>query len=254
METAKIDNGRQFDFGKTSREYAKYRDIYPQKLYDRLYALGVGAKESDWLDLGTGTGELPRGLASHGANIIAADISEEQIREAMALSQNFPNIQYIVGPAENIECEDNRFDVITACQCFWYFDPKVMVPQITRMLRPGGLFLKIYMSYLKEDPIASRSHALVKEWNPAWTGGSAAVEDLRIHYFENPHMENFLIDIPFTRESWHGRIKTCRGVLASMDKKTFAGFEEQHRQMLSQLPEQFTVAHKVFLTYYFIEK
>ncbi len=70
----------------------------------------------------------------------------------------------------------------------------------------------------------------------------------------NPIMDSFTIDLPFTRESWHGRIKACRGVLASMDTKTFERFEEAHIKILQQLPEQFTIKHKVFLTYYIITK
>ena len=45
MEKILVDNGQEFDFGKTSREYAAYRDIYPKELYERLYSLGVGTKE-----------------------------------------------------------------------------------------------------------------------------------------------------------------------------------------------------------------
>ena len=30
----RIDSGKAFDWGKTSREYAKYRDIYPEEFYD----------------------------------------------------------------------------------------------------------------------------------------------------------------------------------------------------------------------------
>ena len=60
MEKILVDNGQEFDFGKTSREYAAYRDIYPKELYERLYSLGVGTKGSRWLDLGTGTGVIPR--------------------------------------------------------------------------------------------------------------------------------------------------------------------------------------------------
>ena len=71
---------------------------------------------------------------------------------------------------------------------------------------------------------------------------------------DNPIMDSFTIDLPFTRESWHGRIKACRGVLASMDTKTFERFEEAHIKILQQLPEQFTIKHKVFLTYYIITK
>lgn len=254
MKKILVDNGQGFDFGKTSKEYAKYRDIYPQELYDKLYSLGVGVKDSDWLDLGTGTGVIPRGLAHYGANIIATDIAENQIQEAVRLSEGLSNIQYRVSSAEEMEFPDDSFDVITACQCFWYFDPQIIVPKIKAFLRNGGLFLKLYMSYLKDDPIASRSHALVKELNPNWVGGSAAVQDLKTHYFENPGMENFLLDIPFTKESWHGRIKASRGVLGSMDEKTLAMFEDKHMELLADLPEEFTVKHKAFLTYYRIEK
>ncbi len=65
-------------------------------------------------------------------------------------------------------------------------------------------------------------------------------------------MESFITDIPFTRESWYGRMKTCRGVLASMDEGTFNVFEKEHIQIMNMLPEKFTVRHKVFLTYYYL--
>ena len=31
-----IDKGKNFDWGKTSSDYAKYRDIYPQEFYDYI--------------------------------------------------------------------------------------------------------------------------------------------------------------------------------------------------------------------------
>lgn len=55
----KFDNGKAFDWGLTSEDYAKYRDIYPKKLYQRLKELGVANDGTSWLDLGTGTGMLP---------------------------------------------------------------------------------------------------------------------------------------------------------------------------------------------------
>ena len=69
MQNLIIDNGQGFDCGKTASEYAKHRDIYPKELYDRLLSLDVGMKNSVWLDLGTRTGVIPRGLAEYGANI-----------------------------------------------------------------------------------------------------------------------------------------------------------------------------------------
>ncbi len=252
MQKFQVDGGRAFDFGKTAQDYGAYRDIYPQALYDRLYALGVGAPGSAWLDLGTGSGVLPRALARYGAQIVAVDISPEQIEEAKKRSRAYPNITYQVCPAEEVAFPPGRFDVITACQCFWYFDPAIIVPKIRALLRPGGLFVKIYMGYSEDDPIARRSSALVKQLNPSWTSGAAAEQDLQVHYFPHPHEEHVSLALSFTRETWHGRMRTCRGVAASMDAPTLAKFDEMHRQMLSTCPEQFTIQHAVDLVYYYI--
>lgn len=31
-----IDSGKAFDWGRTSADYAKFRNIYPQEFYDRI--------------------------------------------------------------------------------------------------------------------------------------------------------------------------------------------------------------------------
>lgn len=165
MEKILVDDGKKFDFGKTSKEYGKYRDIYPEELFDKLYDIGVGKEGSRWLDLGTGTGVIPRGMAKYGADIVAVDISENQIQEAVELSEGMENIKYEVKAVEDLDYPGNSFDVITACQCFWYFDPNVIVPKIKSMLKPGGIFLKVYMSYMKEEPITKDSNGLVKAIN-----------------------------------------------------------------------------------------
>lgn len=50
-----IDNGQAFDWGRASKEYAKYRDIYPKEFYEKLAQLSLGVKGQDVLDIGTGT-------------------------------------------------------------------------------------------------------------------------------------------------------------------------------------------------------
>ena len=134
MEKIVVDDGQKFDFGKTSKEYAKYRDIYPEELFVKLHELGIGKKGTKWLDLGTGTGVMPRGMAHYGADIVAVDVAENQIKAARELSKDFTNIQYEVCSAEEIAYGENTFDAVTACQCFWYFDPNVIVPKIKSIL------------------------------------------------------------------------------------------------------------------------
>ena len=53
-----IDGGKPFDWGKTSKDYAKFRDIYPQEFYDKIRERKLCISGQTVLDIGTGTGVL----------------------------------------------------------------------------------------------------------------------------------------------------------------------------------------------------
>ena len=72
MKLNNIDEGKSFDWNLTSQNYAKYRDIYPPQLYEKLRELGVAADGSAWLDIGTGTGILPQNMYNENAVIYGA--------------------------------------------------------------------------------------------------------------------------------------------------------------------------------------
>lgn len=241
-----IDGGKAFDWGFTSEQYAAYRDIYPPELYERLRRLGVAKDGTAWLDIGTGTGILPQNLYNPNAKITGVDISEEQI--CYAKQQN-GNISYIVSPAENTCLPDNSFDSITAAQCFWYFDREAMKKEIRRLIKPGGRFIKILMDWAEDDIIASKSISQIKEFNPLWNPGTVSA-DMYDDLFEGRVTEAFYCDIPFTRESWHGRMCACRGTLASMNGEQFEKWSAAHKEMLSAYPDSFTVKHKVYISYF----
>ena len=251
MEMRQIDNGQAFDFGKTASAYAEYRDIYPRELYDRLRALGVAADGTAWLDLGTGTGVLPKNLYNPKARVTGADISEEQIAFARSeAAENGWDIDYIVSPAEATGLPDRAFDTVTAAQCFWYFDREKTRSEIKRLLKPGATFIKIVMDWDLSDPVAARSVGLVSEFNPEWTGGKGVGGDIYDDLFPGRRTDSFYADLPFTRESWHGRMRACRGTLASMDEDTFRDWERAHLEYLKSCPERFTVRHTVVYSWF----
>lgn len=133
IKDSRIDAGKAFDWGRTSKEYARYRDIYPEKFYRKVIDRGLCVKGQRVLDLGTGTGVLPRNLYSYGAEWTGTDISPEQIEQAKILSEAADmKIDFQVVPAEEISFPHETFDVITACQCFWYFDHEKLIPKIKR--------------------------------------------------------------------------------------------------------------------------
>lgn len=246
-----IDSGKDFDWGRTSSDYAKYRDIYPQEFYQKILSLGLCQKGQTVLDLGTGTGVLPRSLYSYGAKFIGSDISENQIRQARRLSEEASmDIDYLVSPAEEIDFPDDTFDVVTACQCFFYFDHKRLLPRLARMMKPGGKLAALYMAWLpKEDAIAGASEDLILKYNPLWSGCGETrrpipLPDLEGTPFELETSEVFDLSVTFTRESWNGRMKACRGVGASLSEEECAAFEKEHLALLDRIaPEKFEILH-----------
>lgn len=67
-------------------------------------------------------------------------------------------IEYQTVATEDIDFPKETFDVITACQCFWYFDHEKVMPKLRQILKKDGRLLLLYMAWLPfEDEIASES-------------------------------------------------------------------------------------------------
>lgn len=249
-----IDAGKSFDWDKTSADYALYRDVYPQKFYDRIVSRGLCVKAQTVLDLGTGTGVLPRNMYRYGAKWVGTDISENQIEQARLLSVG-KDIEYCVSPAESLDFPDNSFDVVTACQCFWYFDHEALIPKLLHFLKPGGKLLVLYMAWLPfEDKIAEASEKLVLKYSPQWSGAGETIHPIDIpqcysEFFDLIHHEEYPLFVHFTRESWNGRMKACRGVGASLTPNELNEWEAEHKKLLAETaPEEFNVLHYAALS------
>jgi hypothetical protein len=120
------------------------------------------------------------------------------------------------------------------------------------MLKPGGHFLILYMGWLPyEDELAEKSEEIILKYNPNWNGHGDTVHpvwvpDEYLGYFNLVSQKEFRVDVPFTRESWHGRMRACRGVGASMSSVILESWDKEHFNMLETIAsESFTVKHYV---------
>lgn len=157
------------------------------------------------------------------------------------------NIDYYAQSAENINFPDNSFDVITARQCFWYFNHEQIMPSFFDMLKSDGRILVLYMGWLPfEDKIAGESENLVLKYNPKWsdTIRPIAIPSCYCEKFEVVYHEEYPLKVHFTRESWNGRMKACRGVGASLSKEEVFAWEQEHIKLLLKIaPAEFDILH-----------
>ena len=134
------------NFSSQSSSYAKYRPAYPKAVY-RFLREKLDQTEKAW-DCGTGNGQVANELAKFFKEVLATDISQQQLDNAVIQ----PNIHYSVQPAEKTSFPDNSFDLITVAQAIHWFDFEAFYNEVKRVLKPNGIIAVIGYSLFKSNP------------------------------------------------------------------------------------------------------
>ena len=127
----------KFDTETTARHYAAARPTYPSALFDTLdELLGHGLAGARVVDVAAGTGISSRQLAERGARVTAVELSGAMIAELAAAS---PGVRAVQGSGHALPLADDSADLITYAQAWHWMDPAQALPEIRRVLRPGGV-------------------------------------------------------------------------------------------------------------------
>jgi SAM-dependent methyltransferase len=245
---------RNLDWSATSQDYLRYRPGYPKQFFTLLRQLGIGLAGQYILDLGSGTGALAVPFARQGAVVTAVDPSAGQIRAEKTAARKYGvKIKCKVASAENTGLPDHCFDVITASMCWTYFDIERMKIEVPRLLRPDGLLLVSTLIWERQEGgIVSQTHELIEKYNAEsrpgarkWSKGSIVPawsrDWLRLKTFHE-----FQVNLPFSRESWCGRIRACRWIGAVLSKKQTKAFDREHAALLQRIaPARFDIRHRI---------
>jgi SAM-dependent methyltransferase len=132
-----MNDRRELSFDRVADEYERTRPEYPPALLDLLPLEGDAAV----LDLGAGTGKLTRVLAERYRDVTAVEPLENM--RAM-LERVVPGVNALPGSAERIPLDDGSVDGVFAAQAFHWFETAVALPEIARVLRPGGVFAIVW--------------------------------------------------------------------------------------------------------------
>ena len=236
-----------------SHDYLRHRPGYPKQYFTLLRQLGIGSAGQDILDLGSGTGALAIPFAGQGARVTAVDPSEGQIRaQKLAALDAGVKIKFKVGHAEKTGLPDHSFDAITASMCWTYFDVEQMKVEVPRLLRPGGLLLVSTLIWdMSAGGIVPHTNELIQKYNAQarrkeHRRDRAVIPDWSRNWLRLITYHELRADLPFTRESWRGRIRACRWIGAALSRRQTEMFDREHEAMLERMaPPKFAVPHRI---------
>jgi ubiquinone/menaquinone biosynthesis C-methylase UbiE len=118
-------------FGGVAEAYERGRPTYPAEAVSWL----LGEQPLSVLELGAGTGKLTRVIAKLGHDVHATDPDPAMLQ---ILEREVPGVRTAEAGAEDIPLGDASVDAVIAGQAFHWFDLDRALPEIARVLRPGG--------------------------------------------------------------------------------------------------------------------
>ena len=245
------------DFGRHSEDYAAYRPGFPASFYQRIDA-SIPIRGSRSLDLATGPGTIALELAARGSSVVGIDISAELVATAKRVSEQRnleANVRFRVAKAEHTGLDANAFDLVTAGQCWHWFDRVAAMAEVQRVLRPGGVLAIAHYSYLAaHSPVARETEKLILKFNPSWSmAGSAGIfpeliDEVIDGGFRLVEQFCYQQDEVFSHARWRGRMRTCNGVgSGGLSPAEVLRFDEALSRLLhSKYPDPVLVAHRVW--------
>jgi SAM-dependent methyltransferase len=198
---------RANSFGARAAAYAEHRPDYPAEAI-RWILEPLGAGPHQVLDLAAGTGKLTGVLLAEGHHVTAVEPDEAMLSE---LVRHHGAARALPGTAERIPLPDGTVDAVVVGQAFHWFDPARAMPEIARVLRPGGVLAALWNDYDNSVP-------WVDEFVRTTHSSVSAQDDLDF----DPVSEHELFTDPVARVFRHAHRRSAESLVAMVNTHSHA--------------------------------
>lgn len=131
----KVENAKSF--GQAADVYESIRPGYPAEALEWM----IPAEARSVVDVGAGTGKFTRMLAATGRDVAAVEPDPAMLER---LAAALPSVRALAGSAESLPLEDASVDAVTSAQAWHWVDPERALPEVARVLRPGGTLAAVW--------------------------------------------------------------------------------------------------------------
>ncbi len=204
----------QDNFSKQALTYKKFRPTYPRALYEELLRVTANNPRQQAWDCGTGNGQVAAELAQHYQQVVATDISQNQLDQAPQAS----NISYRVERAEQTSFQDDQFDLITVGQAVHWFDFDAFEREVRRVGREGGIISIWGYGLLRVNESINRyiDHFYMDIIGPYWNEErrhvDLAYESIPFNFPVIPMRDDLTIDVEWTLDRFEGYLNSWSSV------------------------------------------
>jgi SAM-dependent methyltransferase len=229
-------------FGAVAGAYAENRPDYAEAAIRWALEPVWSRRPVRVIDLGAGTGKLTAALVRLGAEVTAVEPDQNMLAE---LRRELPSVRSALGSAEDIPAPDGSVDAVVAGQAMHWFDMDRALPEIARVLTPGGVLAGLWnvdddrVDWVREFAEMSRRKASITLLR--WRNGDARTIRGRLIEAGAGHFH-----AAQTSEFDHGFARTADSLLATiathsnflvMDEAARAELLGQIRDFLHERPE-----------------
>jgi ubiquinone/menaquinone biosynthesis C-methylase UbiE len=229
--------------------YDKVRWVYPAELYADIFEYsGTGPKNA--LEIGAGTGKATAPFLNAGYDVTAVEMGENMSAFMLDKFKEHTNFDVITATFEDVELQDNSYDLIYAASAFHWVDAEIGCPKAFRLLKNGGTFAlfrnnsvppsddelykesqavyeKYYHSHYENNkrPIEVSEMTLDDYLTPSEIHRGFRFENMEQYGFVNVVMKLYKVDITYSADEYIALLDTYSDHRALPDNNRVALYE-----------------------------
>jgi SAM-dependent methyltransferase len=227
--------GAQFGDASIARAYPT-RPAYPLELFDLLRQL-IHDTPSVVLDLGCGTGDISRPLASLVDHVDAIDPSRTMVALGQALpGGQHPHLHWMVSSAEDFSYPQT-YALVVAAESLHWMDWYTVLPRIHRSLTGQGRLAIVLGRGFRDEPWAAAAGRLIAQYSTNREYESYdLVEELtkRNLFIPEQHVQTQPVPFAQAREEYIESFHSRNGLSRDRMGASAAVFDEQLRNIIVQ--------------------
>lgn len=217
---------------------------------------GIARPGARVVDLGTGTGSLARLFANYGCEVTGVNIAAPLLKQARWLDREAGvQIAYVESPAEATGLPSGMFDVVSAGQCWHWFDRPAAAREVARLLASGGAVVIAHFDWLPvRGNVVGATEEIILRYTPTWPFADRDglypqwLVDLQTAGFTGTETFSFDVMEPYSHEAWVGRARASAPIAGTLDSDGVRACSQELAVMLrARFPrDPLSIPHRVW--------